>query len=143
MASFLPVLPTRGSVPCFAADPGAWALRAGRSSTRERLKIEQQFGRIPEQRLHFNLLCTLSLMGSIRHEFSLSSSAPRPPLSPAAAYHQRLPGALSTGRSGKGQEVCVLVVSVVSAGRSGGCGYLFLPCECFQKRAGRPGTWSP
>lgn len=71
MASFLPDLQMSGSVPRFAADPGAQADNVGRRSTWEKLKIEQQFGRIPEQLLHLNLLCTLSLMGSIRHEFSL------------------------------------------------------------------------
>lgn len=143
MASFLPVLQMSGSVPCFAADPGAQALRAGRSSKRERLKIEQQFGRIPGQLLHLNLLCTLSLMGSIRHEFSLAPS----PTSPAAAYHQRLPGEGSRGRSGKGQEVCALVV--LSVGRSGGCSDSFHMSVSRKEQAGParghlcPGTlWS-
>lgn len=79
MASFLPVLQMSGSVPRFAADPGAQALSARLRSTRGRLKIEQQFGRIPEQLLHLNLLCTLSLMGSIRPEFSRSSPPPSAP----------------------------------------------------------------
>jgi hypothetical protein len=43
MASFLPVLQMSGSIPCFAADPGAQAYNSGLRSTQERLKIEQQF----------------------------------------------------------------------------------------------------
>lgn len=126
MASSLQVLQMSGSVPCFAADPGARADNAGLRSTRERLKIEQQFGRIPEQLLHLNLLCTLSLMESIRQEFSLAPSPSLSCLSPAAVSHQRLPGEGNRGRSGKGQETCALVVLVTGAGRSGGCNYAFL-----------------
>lgn len=141
MASFLPVLQMSGSVPCFAADPGAQADNAGLRSTRERLKIEQQFGRIPEQLLHLNLLCTLSLMGSIRHEFSLAPSPSLSRLSPAAVNHQRLPGEGSRGRSGKGQEMCALVAFVTSAGRSGGCNYSF-PASVSRKEQGGPAHFS-
>lgn len=43
MASVLPDLQMRGSVPRFAADPGAQADNAGLRSMQEKLKIEQQF----------------------------------------------------------------------------------------------------
>ena len=43
MASVLPDLQMSGSVPRFAADPGAQEDNVGLRSTQEKLKIEQQF----------------------------------------------------------------------------------------------------
>lgn len=90
MASFLPAL-LSGSVPCFAADPGAQANNSGLRSMQERVKIEQQLGCIPEQLLHLHTLCTLSLMGSIRQESShIYLLLPPPSPSP------QLPSSIST-----------------------------------------------
>lgn len=43
---------------------------------------------------------------------SLALAPSLSPFSPAADFHQRLPGEGSKGRSGKGQEMCALMVFI-------------------------------
>ena len=138
MASFLPALQTSGSVPCLAADPGAQAYNAELRSTQEGLKIEQQFW--PHTRAATSSQLALHTKPNGIHQAWVLS--PSLPLSPAAIYHQHLPGGGSQGRSGKGQEACALLVLVHRPWETQGLQVL-LPYKGFWKRAGRSSPWSP
>lgn len=123
MASVLPAL-LSGSVPRFAADPGAQANNSGLRSMQERVKIEQQPGRIPEQLLHPHARALHSKPNGIHQAGVLSSSPSPPPQLPSSISSFPVKGA--QGGQARDKKDVPWWFQLTSPKRSGGRDYAFL-----------------